>query len=161
MRFIAFSAMQDSRRTAFGQYEDYHHTLVQAVKRPLGTLAHSFGAAVAVFTSVKMWKYVYMSGPMLYYVHPPNLVLHYEDVIGEETRERITRSYILIPGYLLRIEEVKKLPTEEYKEVRPEMAILTSTKEYVYAVIAELALSYDGQLRGRYIFKPVQFQPLI
>jgi hypothetical protein len=161
MRFIAFTALQDSRRTAFGQDEVYHRTLVQAVRRPFGTVALSFGTAVAVSTSVKSWKDVYMSGHMFYYAHPPNLALHYDDFIGEETREWIARSYILIPGYLLKIEEVKKLPVEGYKEVRPEMDILTSTKEHVYAVIAELAFSYEGQLRGRYIFKPVQFQPLI
>jgi hypothetical protein len=161
MRFIAFTAMQENRSTAFGQDEVYHSTLVQAVRRPFGTVATSFGAAVAVSTSVKRWKSEYMSGHMFYYAHPPNLALHYDDFIGEETRERIARSYILIPGYLLKIEEDKKLPAEGYKEVRPEMAILTLTKEYVYAFIAELAFSYEGRLRGRYIFKPVQFQPLI
>jgi len=42
------------------------------------------------------------------------------------------------------------------------MAVLTSTKEYVFTIIAKLAFSYyEGQLRNRYIFKPVQFQPLI
>jgi hypothetical protein len=159
MRFIAFTAMQENRSTALEQDEIYHRTLVQAVRRPFGTVATSFGAAVAVSTSVKSWKDVYMSGHMFYYAHPPNLALHYDDFIGEETREWIARSYILIPGYLLKIEEVKKL--QGYKEVRPEMDILTSTKEHVYAVIAELAFSYEGRLRGRYIFKPVQFQPLI
>jgi hypothetical protein len=161
MRFIAFTVVQDSRSTALEQDEVYHRTLLQAVKRPFGTVGRSFGAAVAVSTSVKSWKAVYMSSPMFYYVHPPFLALNYGDLIGEETREWIARSYILIPGHLLRIEEVKKLPTEEYREVRPEMAVLTSTKEHVYTIIAKLAFSYEGRLRERYIFKPVQFQPLI
>jgi hypothetical protein len=137
--------------------------MMQAVKRPFGTVAHSFGADVAVSTSVKSWKTVFMSSFLFYHVHPPNFGLIFSDLAEEETRERLERSYSFIPGHLLSIEEVRKSPPAEevYKEVRPEMAILTTPRESVYTIIVELTYSYEGGRRDRYIFKPAQFQPLI
>jgi len=163
MRFIALTAMRISRSTAFEQDEVHHHTLIQAVKRPFGTVAQSFGADVAVSTSVKSWSVEDMTSFVFYHVYPPVFGLDFSDFVEEETRKRLERSYTLIPGHLLSIEEIRKSPPMEelYKEVRTEMAILTMPNESAYTILTEMTFSYEGWPSGRFIFKPVQFYPLI
>jgi hypothetical protein len=104
-----------------------------------------------------------MSSFLFYHVHPPNFGLDFSDFAEEEARKRLERSYSFIPGHLLSIEEVRSSPQMEElrKEAQLEMAVLTTPKESAYTIITELAFSYDGWLRRRYIFKPAQFQPLI